>query len=116
MKAIRELFGVMASERIGTGIFMTSGGFTAEAKEWAKGKINLIDGQKFIGHIKKLSEENQQKLLDITLQGDYKTPTCPQCDVKLTLRESKKGRSEGGKFWGCVNYPRCKQTLVYKET
>jgi restriction system protein len=115
VKPVRELFGIMAAERISTGILMTSGSFTLEAVEWAKGKVNLIGGEKFIGLIKKLSEENQKGLLDVALEGDYRTPTCPQCDVKLILREVKKGRNEGGKFWGCVNYPRCKQTLIYKE-
>lgn len=94
---------------------MTSGDFTAEAEDFAKGKITLIWGEKFINLIGKLSEENQDMLLKIALEGDYRTPTCPQCDVKMTLRESSKGRNSGGHFWGCVRYPRCKQTLIYKE-
>ncbi len=115
VKPIRELFGIMAADRIGTGVFMTSGDFTSEAEEFAKGKINLVWGEKFINQIKKLSEEDQKRLLDVALEGDYTTPTCPQCDIKMALRESSKGRNTGGKFWGCVKYPRCKQTLVYKE-
>jgi restriction system protein len=75
----------------------------------------LISGSHFIHKIKKLSEENQAKLLDIALEGDYMTPTCPQCDVKMTLREGKKGKNPGQQFWGCVRYPRCKQTLTFKE-
>ncbi len=115
IKPIRELFGVMAAERVSTGIFMTSCDFTPEAEEFAKGKITLISGNKFIELISKKSEDDQKFLLDIALDGDYKTPTCPQCDVKMTLRESSKGRNSGGHFWGCIRYPRCKQTLIYKE-
>ncbi len=115
VKPIRELFGIMAADRISTGIFMTSGDFTSEAEEFAKGKINLVWGEKFINQIKMLSEEDQKWLLDVALEGDYRTPTCPQCDIKMTLRESSKGRNTGGQFWGCVRYPRCKQTLIYKE-
>jgi len=115
VKPIRELFGIMAADRIGTGVFMTSGDFTSEAEEFAKGKINLVWGEKFINQIKKLSDEDQKWLLNVALEGDYKTPTCPQCDVKMALRESSKGRNAGGHFWGCVRYPRCKQTLIYKE-
>ena len=116
VKPIRELFGIMAADRIATGVFMTSGDFTSEAEEFAKGKINLVWGEKFIHQIKKLSEENQQRLLDVAIEGDYKTPTCPQCDVKMALRESSKGKNAGGHFWGCPRYPKCRQTLVYKET
>ena len=115
IKPIRELFGIMAADRIGTGIFMTSGVFTSEAEDFAKGKMNLISGDTFIDRIKKLPEEDQKRLLSVALEGDYKTPTCPQCDIKMSLRESSKGRNTGGHFWGCVRYPRCKQTLVYKE-
>lgn len=115
IKPIRELFGVMAAEHRTTGIFMTSGEFTSEAEDFAKDKIELIWGEKFVHLIKRLSDDDQTTLLNIALEGDYKTPTCPQCDIKMTLRESSKGRNAGGQFWGCVRYPRCKQTLIYKE-
>lgn len=114
IKVVRELFGIMAADRISMGMVITSGVFTSEAEEFAAGKMKLVDGRGFLEHIRKLPAEKQQHLLDIALEGDYTTPTCPQCDVKLKLRESSKGRNAGGKFWGCVNYPRCRQTLVYK--
>jgi restriction system protein len=42
---IRELFGVMASEGVSEGIFVTTSVFTNEAKEFARGKaLHLIDG------------------------------------------------------------------------
>lgn len=116
IKIVRELFGVMAADRIPMGMVITSGEFTSEAEEFAKGKMTLVSGQKFLELIRKLPDDKQKHLLDVALEGDYQTPTCPQCDIKLTLRESLKGRNAGGHFWGCVNYPRCKQTLVYKET
>jgi restriction system protein len=115
VKPVRELFGVMAAERISTGIFMTSGEFTAEAEEFARGKITLVNGEKLISQIRKLAAADQERLLDMALEGDYQTPTCLRCDVKMTLRESTHGRNAGGHFWGCVNYPKCKQTLSYTE-
>ncbi len=114
VKPVRELFGVMAAEMIKSGMLITSGAFTAEAEEFAKGKMTLISGRKFLELIWKLPEDKQQRLLNIALEGDYSTPTCPQCDIKMTLREGRKGRNPGSQFWGCVRYPRCKQTLVYK--
>jgi very-short-patch-repair endonuclease len=34
-------------------------------------------------------------------------PVCPKCGIPMVQRESKK---DGGRFWGCANYPRCHQT------
>jgi hypothetical protein len=116
VKPVRELLGIMAAEQVPTGIFMTSGDFTSEAQEFAERvKLVLISGSRFIQKIKELPEENQRKLLDIALEGDYMTPTCPQCDVKMKIRVGKKGKNPGAQFWGCIRYPRCRQTLVYKE-
>jgi len=115
IKIVRELFGIMAAERIKMGMVITSGDFTAEAVEFGNSnKLKLVSGRQFLELIRKLPEEKKQHLLNVALDGDYSTPTCPQCDVKLVKRESSKGRSAGGYFWGCINYPRCKQTLVYK--
>jgi restriction system protein len=115
VKPVRELFGIMAAEQVKCGMLITSGSFTSEAEDFAVGKITLVSGAKFLELIRKLSEEKQQKLLEIALEGDYKTPTCPQCDVKMKLREGKKGGNSGSQFWGCVRYPRCRQTLKYKQ-
>ena len=36
------------------------------------------------------------------------TPSCPKCGSTMILRESKKGKNAGRKFWGCSKFPRCK--------
>lgn len=116
VKLVRELFGIMAAEKVDIGILITSNDFTGDARAFAAGKnIRLVTGTDFVQEILKLSDEKQQRLLDIALEGDYRTPTCPRCDVKMTLRESTQGRNAGGRFWGCVRYPKCTQTLGYRE-
>src|SRR5436190_1024181 len=55
-----------------------------------------------------LAPEKSLGLLKFATQGDFLTPTCPRCSIKMT---SRKSTGEGRKFWGCPNYPRCKQTL-----
>jgi restriction system protein len=112
VKPVRELYGVMAAEGIATGKFMTSGEFTREALEFAEGKkLRLISGARFLAAIKRLPEEKQQELLDVALEGDYRTPTCPRCGIKMKVRQ---GRGSGRQFWGCPGFPRCRATLVYK--
>lgn len=113
VKPVRELFGVMAAEKVGNGAFFTTGEFTAEAADWARDKkVDLVNGREFISRIGQMSATAQQSLLNLATEGDYTTPTCPSCGIKMVERVAGKGRSEGNHFWGCPNFPRgCKQTF-----
>lgn len=109
VKTVRELFGVMASEKIPNAIVMVSGTFTDEAKGFTDSKcLKLIDGQRLLAMIHKLSEPAQNGLFHRMTQGDFTTPSCPSCDVKLVARAGKAGRSD---FWGCGNFPKCRYTM-----
>lgn len=113
VKPVRELFGVMAAERVPNGIFLTTGRFTEEALTWSQGKpLQLVNGDEFIKLIHQLPEDKQARLLKVATAGDYKTPTCPQCDIKMVLRTSRKGKAKGSTFWGCRNYPKCHQKFI----
>lgn len=117
IKPVRELFGVMAADRVPNGAFFTTGEFTAEAEEWARDKnLDLVNSREFLSRIGQLSPIAQDKLLTIATQGDYTTPTCPSCNVKMILRTASKGANAGSEFWGCRSYPRCKQTFRISKT
>lgn len=109
IKSLRELYGVMSHEAAGKGIFMTTSDFTQEAKQFAtvhNNKLFLINGEKFVSMLLKLPVLSQKKLLAFATEGDYKTPSCPSCGIKLFKRASK-----SGPFWGCINYPKCRTTM-----
>jgi restriction system protein len=109
VKPVRELLGVMTHEKIPKAFFMTSGGFTSDAKEIAKANhITLIDGEMFLLMILRLPEDVRQELLGFAIEGDYKVPTCPSCGIKMRAVAGSKGKAG---FWGCFNYPRCRQVL-----
>jgi restriction system protein len=113
VKEIREFLGVMTHERIPKGFYMTSGTFTHDAQKTAKkNRITLITGEMLLLMIQRLSEPSQQKLLEMATAGDYKTPTCARCGVKMIKRYPQKG---GRAFWGCINYPRCEQKLNLRK-
>jgi hypothetical protein len=38
-------------------------------------------------------------------------PLCPKCGVPMVLRTSGRGDTRGSQFYGCVNYPRCRETV-----
>lgn len=115
VKPIRELYGVMAAEGVEHGVFLTSSRFSEEAQAFAEGKeIDLIDGETFLSQVRQLPEESQRKLLNVATDGDYSTPTCPSCGVKMVERTARKGAQIGSRFWGCPHYPRCKRKFPSK--
>ncbi len=112
VKAIRELFGVMAADQIGYGVFATTSGYTQEAIDWADGKrLQLLSGEDLVSSFNQLPQDQRKSLLASATEGDYSTPTCPSCNKKMVKRTAAKGKSAGSRFWGCSHYPRCKQTF-----
>ena len=111
VKPVRELYGVMAAEGAPKGHFVCSGSFTQEAGEWAKNKpMELISGAHLLERLNRLDPKPREALLTRITAGDYTTPTCPKCDIKLVKR-----CGTNGEFWGCSSYPRCRQTMKIVE-
>jgi len=109
IKPVRELRAAMAAAGVPQGVLVACGTFTSEAKEFSRGEnIELIDGTELLRKIGALDPEQEQALLKLATAGDFSTPTCPACGIKMTARTSS---TEGRKFWGCLNYPRCKRTF-----
>lgn len=107
---IRELRGVMAAKNVRRGQFATTSTFTPDAVTFARDNgINLLDVDGLLGLIGKRTAEQQDALLGVALEGEYWQPTCVNCGVKMLDRTSGK---DGSHFWGCMNYPRCKTTMV----
>lgn len=111
VKEVRELLGVMTHEKISKAFYMTSSVYSEDAKEFAQSnRITLIDGAMLLAMILRLSPEAQKRLLMLVTTGDYTTPSCPSCGIKMIKRSSKRGE-----FWGCENFPRCRQMLNCKS-
>jgi len=116
VKPVRELLGVMAAEKCPLGVFVTSGDYTREAREFSAGKhIKLMNGTRLLQQIRELPESSQRTLLDKVTRGDYTTPSCPACGIKMVTRTAMKGTNIGNKFWGCRNFPKCRSTLRVKK-
>ena len=108
-KPVRELRAAMTSAGAVEGVLVTSSRFTQEAVTLAaKENVQLIDGKDLLAKLAALAPEKALGLLKFATQGDFLTPTCPRCSIKMISRSST---HEGRRFWGCPNYPLCKQTL-----
>lgn len=107
VKEIRELLGSMVHAGVGRGIFVTTATYSKDALAFgAANPIQLLDGAAFEKKILALPQDQQDALLAFAFEGDYLTPSCPSCGVKMLARDSQRGR-----FWGCRHYPACKSTL-----
>ena len=110
IKPLLALHAAMAAAGVDEGVMVSSGRFTPEARAFAgKNAIVLLDGASLLAKIASLEPEKAAALLRFATDGDFLTPTCPACAVKMVSRQSTQG---GRKFWGCPNYPRCKHTLA----
>ena len=110
IKPVVELRAAMASANVDKGALVTAGRFAREAIVFAgKHNIQLIDGARLLGELASLSPEKALGLLKLATQGDFQTPTCPSCSIKMIASRSTSG---GRKFWGCLNYPQCKEIFT----
>jgi hypothetical protein len=114
---VRELLGVMTSEKVEKGILITNSGFTKEALEFANAhQIEPVHVYKLSMMIDALDAEKKARLINFLESSDFTIPTCPNCEVKLVERIAKKGKNSGQRFWGCKNFPRCSYSLQMNAT
>ena len=110
---VRELCGVMTAEKAQGGYVVTSGQFTAEAKEFARrSRIDLIDGDELQNLLKvqPASPTPEATRVARTIERPL-VPTCPGCGKPMVERTAKRGAMTGQSFWGCQDYPRCRRIL-----
>lgn len=122
---VRELYGVMAATHASGGFVVTSGEFSKEAAEFAKGRnIELIGKDQLMALIRDVrkdlvpfprvgpqSDPWSNPIADAESVSRAMTPSCPTCGSAMTMRVAKRGGNAGNSFWGCKKYPHCKGTL-----
>ena len=46
---------------------------------------------------------------------EAQTPICQRCSVPMVKRMARKGKNAGSEFWGCPNYPSCRNIVPIKK-
>lgn len=109
VEPVRALGGVMHSKQVKRGVFWSLAGFIGKPVQTyaAEAGIQLLDGAGIVERIRTLDTDKQTRLLARAFEGDYQTPTCAACGIKMVERQGR-----GGSFWGCSNYPKCRVTIA----
>jgi len=112
---VRELYGVMAAEQVAGGYVVTSGSYTKDARQFASGRnIELMDGGALNALLRK-SQNDAPAPSSARVAANSsanRTPMCPTCKAPMVMRTAKRGSNVGSSFWGCAQYPKCRQTLA----
>lgn len=113
IEPVRALWGCRDDHSVSKAVFFALSGFTDACHAFAKNKnYQLISGEQLLEMIKALPEQVQADLLAEITQGDFRTPTCATCGIKMIARKSK---IKGEQFFGCANFPRCRNTLTISK-
>jgi hypothetical protein len=107
--AMREFYGLMVSEKATGGIFMTTGLYSRDAREFAEGKpIKLLgraEIEELMASVTRPGENLcniQDWINDFVAVAHVTNPDCPRCRQPMKLRRGPTGRQ----FWGCSWYPK----------
>jgi restriction system protein len=108
---VRALYGVMAAKGAANGIVVTSGVFTKDAQDFARGRnVTLLAGEALFAMLQAAKTETTK--LEATQAKPAATgPACPVCGSAMVRREAKRGTNAGSYFWGCATFPKCKGTV-----
>ena len=121
VKIIRELRGVMASERADYGIVVSYGTFTSEAMAFAQeNRITLVGGKALVELIHSVQKKRSASPgvpatvpalavndLQPSLLPSQEAPACPRCGSLMVQRTAKRGHNAGSQSWGCRRFPAC---------
>ena len=107
---VRELYGVMTAEHAVGGFVVTSGTFTADAKNFAEGRsIRLVDARQ----LRALIGAPVSPAGAATSAPAHPQPVCPKCGSPMVLRTARSGSNAGKQFWGCPRFPACRGIVAH---
>lgn len=112
VQVVRELYGLMAAKGAANGIVVTSGRFTKDAQEFARGRnVRLLAGDELFAMLQS-TKSGSTKFEAKPPNAATEAPACPSCGSAMVKRDAKRDANAGSYFWGCVTYPRCRGTVA----
>jgi restriction system protein len=109
--AMREFYGLLVAENAKGGIFMTTGLYSRDAREFAEGKPIKLLGRAEIEQLMASVARPGENLCIIrdwidnfAARARVTDPDCPRCRKPMKLKRGAMGRL----FWSCTLFPRCR--------
>lgn len=112
---MRQFYGLIMAEKATCGIFMTTGLYTRDAREFAEGKPIRLLGREEIEQLMASVARPGENLChirdwinDFAAVARVTDPDCPRCRKPMNLRRGVTGQA----FWGCSSFAttRCRGT------
>jgi hypothetical protein len=105
VEPVRALWGSRDHFGAHLALFYSMNGFTDDARAFAVGKhLKLIDGDELLRQVKTLPDAERSALLDHVIRGDYSTPSCPKCEIKMVRKSGRDGKRD---YWSCPQFATC---------
>jgi len=100
---VRELYGLIAAQRMAGGYLVTSGDFTDEARKFVEGReLQLINGKALQRGIQ--GQASPITPLSAIPEMQASGPACPVCAAVMVKRLARNGPNTGKSFWGCSRF------------
>ncbi|MCX5812331.1 MAG: DUF2034 domain-containing protein [Proteobacteria bacterium] len=112
VKTVREMFGLLNAEKANEVHIMSSGYFTNEANDFARGKpIQMIDGKMLVQLINKAQEvKSKGSPAKDSTSKSQKRIMCPKCGSDMVLKKTSKGVNDVKELWACTKFLSCNGT------
>jgi Restriction endonuclease/Topoisomerase DNA binding C4 zinc finger len=110
--AIRDLYGTITHEEADSGLIVTTGKVSKQAKAWIRDKpINIVELEELTEMIRRHLNDESIIPADFSINETIKVNpnTCPDCGNEL-----RKVKGKYGVFIGCSGYPNCRYTRKTK--
>lgn len=106
VEPVRALWGSKDHFGAQLAMFYSLSGFSDDARAFASGKhLKLIDGDELLRQVQGLPDADRAALLDHVTRGDYTTPSCPKCEIKMVRKAGRDGKPD---YWSCPQYATCR--------
>lgn len=108
LESVIALFALLPASPVEI-VFVASGHFSPGAQAFAQTRrITLITGDTLVARFNALPSAKRGEILSEVTSGDYTTPSCRRCDLKLVLAAAEAGQP---RLWSCPRTPRCTFTM-----
>lgn len=105
---VRELIGAMKHESINKGFLVCRTATSAAYDLAVQERITIVDRNGLVDRIDSAIDSDNEEVRRLLFAPKK---LCPKCGSSMVRRTATKGSKVGSEFWGCSNYPGCRQTM-----